>query len=240
MADYTMTVYELMQNGFDFQLNEYPIFDEEYRDILNNAILDFYKFREIAYPLPALWRDRLKARMSLIMRTKYNDLYKIKQTDFNALYNVDMTETYEHTVSNTASSTTNNDNTYSDTSKNVSTTNATTSEHRQDLASNFPSEKMLEDDLSEGLYVDTATKITTGSSNDSNSNDENTSSGNASAMGSSEGESNTVETYTRKTLGSSAGLPFSKALLQFKEYVSQYDLDKQIIDELADLFIAFY
>ena len=40
MSKYTTTIYYLKNNGFDFELNNYPIFDEEYRPILNNLILD--------------------------------------------------------------------------------------------------------------------------------------------------------------------------------------------------------
>ena len=53
-------------------------------------------------------------------------------------------------------------------------------------------------------------------------------------------DNNMVETYTRKTLGSSAGLPFSKALEQFKDFANSYELDKDIIRELSPLFLGYY
>ena len=101
MADYTFTIYELMCNNFDFGLNDYPIFDENYRQTLNNVILEFYKFREIAFINPNVWRDRLRARMDIIMRNKYNKMYIAKLKDFNPFYNVDMTETFTHNIETT-------------------------------------------------------------------------------------------------------------------------------------------
>ena len=39
MAHYTITIQTLINNGFDFKLDNYPIFDENYRETLNNKIL---------------------------------------------------------------------------------------------------------------------------------------------------------------------------------------------------------
>ena len=38
MAKYTTTIRNLMDNNFDFGLYDYPIFDPEYRTVLNNKI----------------------------------------------------------------------------------------------------------------------------------------------------------------------------------------------------------
>lgn len=196
MADYTFTIYELMQNNFDFGLNDYPIFDEEYREILNNAILEHYKFREIGFQNPYLWRDRLRERMSLIMRNKYNELYKNKLVEFNPLHNIDLTETFTHEVKQ----------------------NDTTTSDNLGLTSIFPSEEMTENNLSDNLFVDNATKNKTSDTSNGTVN----------------------ETYTRTNKGSSAGLPFSRAMLQFKDFVAKYDLDNQVIRELSDLFITIW
>lgn len=252
ISKYTVSVYELMQNNFDFGLQDYEIFDEEYRPILNNAILDFYKFREIGYVNPAVWRDRLNQRMRLIMRNKYNALYKAKMTDFNPLYNVDLTETYTHEVNNTGEENNNTQTNFNTNSKiNTSQSNDSTSttENRNNnlnLSSQFPSEEMTEDDLSVNLFVDSAQK------GKNSSNEKSTSEDNSELNQKSEGSETTinkgtntssnkiVETYTRKNLGSSAGLPFSKALIQLKEFYDKYQLDQQVIDELKDLFIQIW
>ncbi len=39
MSKYSITIKNLMDNNFDFQMTLYPIFDENYRNTLNNNIL---------------------------------------------------------------------------------------------------------------------------------------------------------------------------------------------------------
>ena len=53
-------------------------------------------------------------------------------------------------------------------------------------------------------------------------------------------EKEQTESYIKTTKGSSAGLPFSKAMLQFKEYVDKFNLDLQVCKELSDLFMNIY
>lgn len=228
MADYTMTVYELQQNNFDFGLNDYAIFDEEYRPILNNAILEFYKFREIGFQNPYMWRDRLRQRMDLIMRNKYNALYELKKVEFNPLYNVEMKETYTHELENKAQGKTNGKEDSTNTNTNNSKNNTLS------LSSTFPSEEMTEDDLTKNLFVDTANK----GKSDSEITDSGT--GTITSENKTETTGTITETYTRFTEGSSAGLPFSKAMLQFKDYLDRFQLDQQVIDELKDLFMLVW
>ena len=35
MAHYTITIKTLIDNNFDFKMTDYPIFDENYRNVLN-------------------------------------------------------------------------------------------------------------------------------------------------------------------------------------------------------------
>lgn len=104
MAKYTMNVFTLIDNDFDFGLDEYPIFDENYRATLNKAILDYYFMYEIGFETPFLFRHYLKTKMNLIM-PKYNALF-VAQTQILAdpLGNVNLTETLGRNVENTASS----------------------------------------------------------------------------------------------------------------------------------------
>jgi hypothetical protein len=107
ISSYTISIYELLnqEQPFDLGLNEYPIFDENYRPILNAAITNYYMFREIGFSNPAIFRQKLKMRMDIIMRNKYNALYKAKQMEFNPLYTMELYETYSHSIDNTGEST---------------------------------------------------------------------------------------------------------------------------------------
>ena len=104
MSKYTTTIKSLIDNHFDFQLNDYPIFDENYRATLNKNILDYYYISEIGFETPALFRHFLKNTLNIIM-PKYNAIYNAQLTLLqNALGNVDLTETLEREVENEASS----------------------------------------------------------------------------------------------------------------------------------------
>lgn len=74
MAVYTTLLKTLIDINYDLGLKNYPIFNEEYRNTLNQSIIDYYKFYEIGYETPALFVDRLNAKMSGIM-PYYNKLY---------------------------------------------------------------------------------------------------------------------------------------------------------------------
>lgn len=54
---------DVLEYGFDLGLNDYPIYDEQDRDRLNQAIVDHFYFREIAYDTPAMFVYQLNRRM---------------------------------------------------------------------------------------------------------------------------------------------------------------------------------
>lgn len=72
---------------FDF---EYPIFDENYRSVLEKKILKHYYTREIATETVGLWKHFLDMRMNEIM-PYYNQLYSSELLKFDPLYDVDLT-----------------------------------------------------------------------------------------------------------------------------------------------------
>lgn len=220
MSNVTVTVYDLERNNFDFGLTDYEIFDEGYRPILNRAILDYYRWYEIGYDNPMKWKERINTKLNRIMREKYNALYIAKKTEFNPLFNIDITETFDHIIEQT---TENNSN--STTTNNYESTNNTLA-----LNSNLPSDELTENDITSNLFVDNAQKgknNTVDISTDTNETNDN-------------GTNTQKESYTRKQLGSSAGLPFSKALIQLKQFYDKYDLDRQVCEELKEFFILAF
>lgn len=71
---------------FDFP---YPIFNEEYRSILEEKILKHFYTREIGEETYGLWKLRLDRKMNEIM-PYYNKLYVAQLDDFNPFLSVDM------------------------------------------------------------------------------------------------------------------------------------------------------
>ena len=67
-------------------LDEYPIFDEAHRQVLNDKIIDHYYFREIGLETAALFRFYLRRKMNEIM-PYYNKLYLSELFEFDPLTN---------------------------------------------------------------------------------------------------------------------------------------------------------
>lgn len=74
-------------NVFNF---DYPIFDENYRAVLECKILKHYYTREICAETVGLWKLFLDARMNEIM-PYYNKLYESELIEYNPLYDTDYT-----------------------------------------------------------------------------------------------------------------------------------------------------
>lgn len=221
-----------MENGFDFGMTDYEIHNESYRSVLNSAILEFYKFREICYENPWKWRDRLNNRLNLIFRNRYAKLYEAKDTEFNALYNIELHETFTHTINQDGNSTVTTKT--ESTEKNSDNASASTKVESQNSV--FPNSGSSANGLGSSIYADSGNVAKNVTESESGSNLKST------AKDESEQKDKTtmLETYSKDTVGSSAGLPFSKALIQLKEFYKKYDLDQQVIDELSDLFINIW
>ena len=54
MSRYTIELRYLIEGNYDLGLKDYPIFDESYREQLNNKIIQHYYFREIGFETEAL------------------------------------------------------------------------------------------------------------------------------------------------------------------------------------------
>lgn len=91
MSKYTVTLHQLIISGYDLGLVEYPIFDEQFRIPLNNKILDHYRFREIGFETPEMFKFFLNRTMNEIM-PYYNELWKTLLLDFDPLTNYHMVE----------------------------------------------------------------------------------------------------------------------------------------------------
>lgn len=85
-------------------LNNYPIFEEAYRPILNGYIEQYFYMREIGFETPAEFNRHLALRMSLIMPYA-NRLYGISLDKILTLENVDIQETHGRTGKNSGIST---------------------------------------------------------------------------------------------------------------------------------------
>lgn len=84
---------------FDFK---FPIYDEEYRNVLCGKILKHYYMREIGAETVGLWKLWLNTRMNEIMPF-YNLMYKSAMMEFDPLHDIDITTTQNKTESGSKS-----------------------------------------------------------------------------------------------------------------------------------------
>ena len=102
MAKYTITIKSLIDNNFDFGLQNYPIFNETYRNTLNNNILNHYYENEIGFETANLFKFYLNQKLNEIM-PYYNELYKNQEKLIkdNLFDNVDLEES-SNRINNTS------------------------------------------------------------------------------------------------------------------------------------------
>lgn len=212
MAKYTITIKTLIDNNFDFQMTNYPIFDENYRETLNNNILHHYYENEIGFETAPLFRFYLNQRLNEIM-PKYNELYKAQKNliDNNLLLNnVNLTETLSGQNATTTSSTS-------------QSTNSGTSNNKN-LFQDTPQGQISNTDINNQKW---ATNLTL-DSNTSN----NTINDTSSATGSG------TNSYLKTIIGNNGGKFNIDILNDIKNNLMNIDL--MIIDELYDLFMQIF
>lgn len=210
MSKYTTTIKKLIDNHFDFQLNEYPIFDETYRDVLNQNILNHYYMNEIGFETAGLFRFYLKQKMNEIM-PYYNVLYE-KQKDLldNIGGNVDLKETLSReTGSNTSSS-----------SNSSSSSNANSKSVFLDTPQGGTYKGNIDD-------TDYATNVTFGKSDS------------ASAINDSSSSTGTgTESYIKHIVGNNGKYYNIEVLNKIKNGL--FNIDLLIINDLNELFMQIF
>lgn len=224
MSKYTITLHDLIKSGYDLGLKNYSIFNENYRPILNKSIIDYYEWHEIGFETPAMFVQRLNSKLDRIMRNEYNALYQAKTIEFNPLYNIELKETFEHNIEGEQETNSN--------SNLVNKSNTTGTDKTRGFTSRFPEDNITKEDLENLLYADVGNRQENNNTTTDKTEQKTTDKGT--------GKNKQNETYTRMTEGSSAGLPFSKAMLQLKQYYDKYRLDEQVIQELSDLFMTIW
>lgn len=88
-ATYTTRLRELVRSNEDIGLYHYPIFDETYRETLNEKIINNYLMREIGCETPEIFSQRMHTRMCNIMPI-YNQMYVVSQREIDPFTTVSM------------------------------------------------------------------------------------------------------------------------------------------------------
>ena len=212
MAKYTTTIRNLMDNNFDFGLKDYPIFDEEYRTILNNKILMHYYMDEIGFETAGLFKVYLNNKMNEIM-PYYNELYK-KQKDL--LLNFDKTTNLTETFTR--------DNTTDTNTKSNSTSSNIASGTSKNVYQDTPMGSITEQDIDNYDHA----------SNQEFNKNQNTSS--IEDNSNLTGKATSLENYIRTKTGNNGRLYGIEILKMIKN--NYMNIDEMVINELQDLFMG--
>lgn len=122
-------------------LADYPIFDETYRETLNNKIIRHYWAYEIGSETSGLFRWNLRDAMFMIM-PYYNQMYLSEITAKGIQPLIDHARTITEDATGTASNTAN--------------TSATSTSNAQDIFSDTPMSALNFDNIKAGNYASTA------------------------------------------------------------------------------------
>lgn len=194
---------------------DYPIFNEDYRQILERKILRHYYTREICAESVGLWKLWLNNRMNEIM-PYYNQLYQSALLEFNPFHDVDLTR--EHQGENSAN------------------TSGSTSGSANGRVENSGTNYNLFSDTPQGglngvrdeNYLTTATKVT-GTNNATNTN---------STTSSTSTELSSADEFYEHVYGKQGTTSYAKLLKEFRD--TFLNIDMLIIRDLNDLFMQVW
>lgn len=191
----------------------FPIFDENYRSVLEHKILLHYYMREIGVETVALWKLSLNERLNLIM-PYYNTLYLAVQEKYKILGDVDLEDLYLGNRNETGNF--------------KGDTNATASDNGtskgQTLASDFPQAAVV----GSKDYYSGSTESTADSNNTTTSN---TTSDNTNTI-------NSKDDHINKRTGMSGARMRGQIMADYTQEL--FNIDMRVLNELYDLFMLIY
>lgn len=211
----------------------FPIFDENYRQVLCRKILKHYYTREIAHETVGRWKLALNAKLNEIM-PYYNQLYKSELLEFNPFYDVDLTRSREG--SGTSNRTSNNTETNSGTSKNVSSGSGTSNTDTLNRFSDTPQNSMDTQGITDSVPLTTVTKVNEDNTTTNESTD--TLTRNDNKTGSGTENINNTDKYIETVKGKQGTENYSSLLKKFRE--TFLNIDMMIINDCSDCFFTLW
>lgn len=221
----------------------YPLFDENYREILNEKIVKHFYFQEISEETFAKWKFMFNRTLNEIM-PYYNQMYKTTLLEFNPLYTFDVTR--EHEIKSEGDSKSHavslDRNTSEGGSQNKSVFNASdVSKAKEDeVYSDTPQGRL--DLVKDGKYATSATyNNKQGESQQSGlSNDDRTFNSKDVRQGDVDSslKTNTVEKYLERVYGKSDSASYSRLVKEYRQTI--LNIDMLVIGELENLFMGLW
>lgn len=208
----------------------FPIFDENYRTVLEKKILKHFYTREICEETVGLWKLRLDAKLNEIM-PYYNKLYNSELLEFNPLYTANLTRKKKTDYDSNRN--TSNNGTVDSTSNSNGSDTGTNSNVGLDLYSDTPQGSLT--NVENETYLTNARKTTdTGNSSSSTSN---STISNVTNSETGTDALNSTEDYLETVIGYD-GISASDLLLKYRE--TFLNIDMMVIQDLETLFFQLW
>ena len=248
MAKYTVTIKSLIDNNFNFGLDSYPIFDENYRSTLNNNILNHYYVYEIGFETANLFKFYLNQTLTEIMPA-YNVLYLAQKhlIDNNLLFNnVNITENLQGADSSSSSLSSDvnssNTSTSSNSGSSSSSSSNTGSGSSKSLFQDTPQGQLSNTDINSPSW---ATNLTLGSNSSSNSITDSSSQSSqysdtsySASRASNSSSSSSNNSYIKSIVGNNGAISNIEILNLIAN--NFYNIDSKVIHDLRDLFMIVF
>ena len=239
--NYTMTLYEIINNFFtreevegwfkDYELSDYLTEDQilsitEHgvwsKDKLAKKIVDHFLMEQIGFESMGLFRHQAKVKMQELMEEKLPLIYS-SSIEYDPLVNVDYTETFERTIES--------DGTLAQRTDGGSTSQSTNTGSGLNISSDTPMTNLTKENILAGNYASgTNANEQTSTINDTTTTGSSTS-GNSS--------NDTSEEYSKRVKGNSGvSATAQKMVEQYRQNIKA--IDREIIDDLNSLFMCIY
>ena len=253
MANYTMTIAEMMNNTFTRNIfpSDYEFYmdDEQHRKDFEDKFIKYYYYREIGFETPFMFIQKLETHL-LINMPYWKQLYQteLESRNINFLLNKDLRETFVREIDTenqtTGTNTTNQTSTSTasvsqeGTSSNTQTGSSTNS-HKESTISDGVSVSSLSDGYLTGVSSDDGNNSSTGNgtstnTGSSNSSDDVSTTGNSSQSGNEK----MVEKTDLLSQGNIGITSSAQLLKEWREVL--INMDKIIIESCNDLFLKIY
>lgn len=217
----------------------YPIYDENYRGVLETKIIKHFYTQEIGLETYGLWKLKLDTKMNEIM-PYYNQLYESATHKFNPLYDVDISR--QHTRTNNGKQVLDGRVTTDSEQNNhvmVDGSNeSSVNRNETDKYAETPQGGLT--DLMNDRYLTNA-RMTNDTETRKGSMGE-TTTGDTTVTASTETNNNTTinntEDYIETVTGKQGTQSYSSMIMEYRE--SLINIDMMIINELEELFMGIW
>lgn len=233
MSRYTIELRYLIEGNYDLGLKDYPIFDESYREQLNNKIIQHYYFREIGFETEALFKNRLNQKMNEIM-PYYNQMYESSKLKIDPLSTIDLEEVFSRKSKTTGEGTSSTSGTGNNTNNFNSTD--TTDYGKISKFSDIAQAQTTPNEILNDKYLTSAT-VDDGQDKNTNTGT-NTSQTESTTSGTSTDKRNLDEDTTLTRKGNNGTASESELLNMYRE--TFLNIDMVIIDDLDELFLGIW